>query len=349
MKRIRREPGKFEVLKLFAALGRHEEFVLGDDESEKRFLEIISASLLRNKDNSALLHGLRAEDLFQYVAASLGKCILIKQEDTGEPLANSENVQLPDYLLVLHDKSRFLVEVKNCNKKEPPCKFNLKKTYLDKLMQYADIVDSELKIALYWSAWNQWTLVRPYQLECSNGKCSITMLKAIKMNEMETIGDFSVGTTPPLILRIVADTKKSRSIRKDGMGKFTIAGIELLCGDKNITDKTEKTYAFYFMLYGDWQSDKPVADIEDNKLVSIDHVVEPINKTAEQRFELLGSMSSMISRRYRELVSTPSGGEKVSIHLEPDSLGINIPKGYKGKALPLWIFYLRPNYGKGNK
>lgn len=62
MKRIRREPGKFEVLKLFAALGRHEGFILGDEESEKKFLESISASLLRDKDNSALLHGLRAED-----------------------------------------------------------------------------------------------------------------------------------------------------------------------------------------------------------------------------------------------------------------------------------------------
>jgi len=347
MKRIKREPSKFEVLNLFAALGRHEGLVLGDKQSEKKFLDSISSSLLRNKDNPALLHGLRTEDMFQYVAASLGKCLLIKKEDAGEPLATADNIQPPDYHLILSDKSRLLIEVKNCNKKNPLCTFRLKETYVDKLLRYADLVDSDLKIAVYWSAWSLWTLVPPSQFECSNGKCSITMLKAMQINEMVMIGDYSVGTTPPLILRIVADKKKPRSIEKDGMVQFTISRIELLCGDKNITDKTEKEYAFYFMLYGDWQSNDPLANIENNKLVSIDHIVEPVERSPGQGFELLGSMSSMISRRYRQLISTSSNGQKVSIHLEPSSLGINIPKTYKGKAMPLWRFYLRPSCGKG--
>lgn len=349
MKRIRRDPGKFEVLNLFASLGRREGLVLGDRESEAKFLDHISASLLCNKNNQALLHGLRTEDLFQYVAASLGNCLLIKQEDTGELLASTKKIQLPDYLLVLNDKTRFFVEVKNCHKKQPPCKFSFKETYLDKLLNYADVVGNELKIAIFWSAWNLWTLISPSQFERSKGNCSVTMLSAMKVNEMNRLGDFSVGTTPPLILRIFTDKNKPRSVDSDGLGKFTIGSIDFLCCEKKIANKREQQYAFYFMLYGNWQSTEPVANIEDNKLISIDYIVEPEQRTPHQNFELLGFISSMISRWYRALVLTSSCGEKLSIAAEPDALGINIPIGYKGKDLPLWQFHQEPNFGNSNK
>lgn len=348
MKRIGRDPGKFEVLNLFAALGRQEGLVLGDKESEAKFLDRISASLLCNKNNQALLHGLRTEDLFQYVAASLGKCLLIKKEDAGD-IASTEKIQPPDYLLVLHDKTRFFVEVKNCHKKQPPCNFSFKEAYLDKLLKYADIVGNELKIAIYWSAFNLWTLISPSQFERSKGKCSVTIPSAMKVNEMNRLGDFSVGTTPPLILRIVADKNKPRSIASDGLAKFTIGSIEFLCCEKKITNKREQQYAFYFMLYGDWQLTEPIANIEDNKPISIDYIAEPEQRTPSQNFELFGFISSMISRWYRALVSTSSSGEKLSIAVEPNALGINIPSGYKGKDMPLWQFHIHPNFGKSNK
>jgi hypothetical protein len=98
MKRLKRDPGKFDVLSLFASLSREEGFVL-DEKGTQQFLSNISASLQRSKNNPMLLHGLRAEDLFKFVAASLGKCSFIKQEDVGEPIACSENIQPPDYHL----------------------------------------------------------------------------------------------------------------------------------------------------------------------------------------------------------------------------------------------------------
>jgi hypothetical protein len=347
MKRIRRDPGKFEVLNLFACLGRREGLVLGDKQSEKNFLNSISASLLRNKDNQALLHGLQTEDIFQHVAASLGKCLLIKKEDTGEPLANTENIQPPDYLFVMSDKSRFLIEVKNCNKKSPPCVFSLKEAYVDKLLRYTDLVDNELKIAIYWSAWNLWTLIRPSQFECSNGKYSITMPKAMQINEMNILGDFSVGTTPPLVFRIVADKNNPRSVGADSLVNFTIGRIELLCGDTEIKDKSEQQYAFYFMLYCNWQSSEPKATIEDNRLVSIDYVIESHERTQGQNFEFLGFMSSMISRQYREVLGVSSGDRAMTIATEPGLLGLTIPKDYKGKALPLWRFHVKPKLSGG--
>lgn len=342
MKRIKREPGKIEVLNLFAALGRQQGFKLGDKTSEAQFLESVSASLICNKDNQSLLHGFRTEDLFQYVVASLGNCLLIKKEDTGEPIAVSPEMQPPDYQLVLQDKSRIFVEVKNCHKKRLPCLFTLKAKYVNRLLQYSNLFDTDLRIAIYWSAWNIWTLVSLEEFDEINGKYQITMLDAVPSNEMNTLGDTSIGTTPPLILRFIADKTKPHSINDEGVANFTIGGIEFRCGANVLRDKTEQRFAFYFMLYGKWKTDAPEAIIQDNKLVAIDYIAEPEIATPGQGFEIIGVMSSMISRRYRELVLTSSSGESISTSAEPASLGLMIPEDYKGKGLSLWRFHLQP-------
>jgi hypothetical protein len=346
MKRLDREPGKMEVLNLFAALGRQHGFTLGDKRSEAQFLESVSASLISNKDNQSLLHGFRTEDLFQYVAASLDKCLLIKKEDIGEPIAISSEMQPPDYQLVLQDKSRLFVEVKNCHKKQPPCLFTLKSDYVHRLIQYSNLFDTDLRIAIYWSAWNIWTLVSLKEFDEINGKYKITIFDAVKSNEMNTLGDTSIGTTPPLILRFIADKTKPHSIDDEGLARFTIGKIEFRCGANVIIDKTEQRFAFYFMLYGDWYTGAPKAIIEDNKLVAIDYIAEPETTTPGQGFEIIGAMSSLISRRYQNLVLTSSSGERISISAEPASLGLMIPEDYKGKALPLWIFHIQPNLKK---
>jgi hypothetical protein len=334
-----------EVLKLFATIGRQHGFTLGDKTSETQFLESVSASLIRNKDNQSLLHGFRTEDLFQYVAASLGKCLLIKQEDTGEPIAVSE-MQPPDYQLVLQDKSRIFVEVKNCHKKQPPCLFTLKGDYVHRLLQYSNLFDTDIRIAIYWSAWNLWTLVSLKEFAEINGNYQITMFDAVKSNEMNTLGDTSIGTTPPLILRFIADKAKPYSIDDKGFANFTIGEIEFRCGANVIRDKTEQQFAFYFMLCGDWYTGAPEAIIEDNKVVAIDYIAKPETTTPGQGFEIIGAMSSLISRRYRDLVLTSSSGERISTSAEPASLGLMIPEDYKSKTLPLWRFHLKPNRKK---
>lgn len=343
MKRLRRNPGKFEVLNLFASLGREEGFVLGDKKSEQQFLENISASLLQSKDNPALLHGFRAEDLFQFVAASLGECSLIKQEDVGEPIACTEKIQPPDYHIVLKNKSQYLIEVKNCNKKEPTCLFSLKKGYFNNLLHYAEILGVELKFAIYWSAWNQWTLISPSRFSTKDEKCSITMSTAYVDNEMILLGDYSIGTTPPLIFRILSDHNKPRTINEDGMSKFTIKEIQIICGSTVITDATEKQYALYLMFYGGWQCNEPRANISDNKLDSIDYIHEPIETAEGQGFQMIGSVSSMISKFYRDCISS-SEGKVLTVNLDTGSMGVSIPKEYKGNALPLWRLHLKPQH-----
>lgn len=71
MKRIARDPEKFEVIDLFDAISQKRDLKLGDEESERIFLESIKTSLGRYK-TPILLHGRRVEAMFGHVAAALG-------------------------------------------------------------------------------------------------------------------------------------------------------------------------------------------------------------------------------------------------------------------------------------
>lgn len=343
MKRIPRDPEKHEVLTLFDSIGKKRDLKLQDKDSETAFLESVSSSVTVNKDTPIMLHGRRIEAMFGYISASLGECLLIKQEDAGETFSVNTNIQPPDYRIVLKNGAEIFVEVKNCHKTNPSYKYQIKSIYLDSLQNYAKLFNIDLKIALYWSKWNAWTLISPRVLKNKETKHCITFIDAMKVNEMSTLGDRSIGTTPPLVLRFVTDKEKPRSINSEGNVAFTIGAVELKCGKNTIEDDIEKTLAFQFMLYGRWPSSEPRAIIENNELLAIEFSAEPEEYNEEQGFSILDSLSGMIARRYNELTSTDGKVDKLSPSVEPGSIGIFIPKDFKGKKLPLWQFILQPN------
>jgi hypothetical protein len=172
----------------------------------------------------------------------------------------------------------------------------------------------------------------------SKGGLSVSLLDAIKMNEMVIVGDLMIATTPPLIFRVVTDANKPRSVDEQGRVGFTIGGVELYCGNTRIEGKFEQSLAFYFMLYGKWHSGEPEAHIENDQLLWIDIRAYPEETTSGQSFEFLGALSGMISQRYNELTTSEQGVERLSPAQEPGSLGVSIPQDYKGHHLPLWRF-----------
>lgn len=343
MKRINRNPEKFEVIGLFDTVGRKRGFTIGNANSQQQFLKGISESLSKNKDNPVIIHGHRIEAMFEYVMASLGKCVLIKQEDAGEVSSSEPHVQPPDYRIVLEDGYELFVEVKNCHKTASSYRYPFRKSYIDALKRYASTFKKDLKIAVYWSRWNQWTLVSIDQVHVHKGRPSISMVEATKINEMALLGDVAVGTTPPLVLRLLTDVSKPRTVDESGHVKFTIGGVEVFCKGTRIDERAEKGLALYFILYGGWPCAEPKSKIEAGEFEAIDIEVRPHESTPGQGFELLGSLSSMISRRYNQLTVSKRGVERLSPSAEPGSLGVVIPSDYKGKQLPLWRFVLKPN------
>jgi len=342
MKRIPRDPEKFEVIDLFAAIGGRKGFSLTDEGSKKSFLETISKSLTVSRENPIILHGRRTEEMFGYIAASLGKCVAVKQEDKGEPYVEDIDIQIPDYRIVTRDGYEFFAEVKNCRQRIDK-DYVFKIDYIKRLKRYGYIFKHDMKIAIYWSYPNIWTLSSVDMIPFNGNRFSISIGHAAKINEMATLGDYLIGTTPPLSFRILTDSSKPRFVNPDGQVEFTIGEISFFCSGIKIDKPLEKALTYYFLLYGNWASKGPIANIENNELISIDIVAEPLNRSPNQGFETVGYYSSMISRRYTHLLESSRGDELISLWADPDSLSITIPSDYKGDHLPLWRFIQRPN------
>ncbi len=146
MKRIPRDPERFAILDLCNSIGERLGLKLNDETSEKRFLKSIETSLCHHKTPTNL-HGRRVEAMFGYMVASLGRCSVIKQEDCGEVFLESTDAQIPDYRIVTQKGEQFLVEVKNCHK---AC-FSSKLAYVARLKSYASMLNTDVKLAIYWS------------------------------------------------------------------------------------------------------------------------------------------------------------------------------------------------------
>ena len=341
MKRIPRDPEKFGVIDLFDAIGQKQALKLDDEESTKNFLKSIETSLSCHK-TPTMRHGRRVEAMFGYIVASLGRSAVIKKEDSGEVFLDSPDAKVPDYRVVTQAGEQFLVEVKNCHKTDPSSKFSINATYFEGLKSYASLLNSEVKIAIYWSRWNQWVLISLNALRRNGAAYVTTFRDSCMQNQMAILGDVTIGTTPPLEFRLLTDPKKPRRIGENGGVAFTIGQVDLSCAGQLITEKEEQNLAFYFMLYGDWPTGKPKAKIEAGELLAIEYSAEPMEKTPRQRFEVIGSMSGMISRRYNELTVSSGQIERFTPQVEPGSLGTAIPTNYQGRELPLWRIIQQP-------
>jgi hypothetical protein len=342
MKRIPRDPEKFETINLFDSMGRIHNLSLNDEESEKLFVDYIRASLRENKKIPILIYGGRVERMFGFVAASLGKCRVIAQEDSGEIYSIKNDITPPDYHILLENGEDLFVEVKNCNHAKPSKPFSLRSVYVNRLLNYGRAFRKEVKLAIYWSRWNTWALLSLDRLKKANKHWEIDLATALKVNEMELFGDYMIGTTPPLTFRLITDPRKPRKVMETGQVDFTIGRVELYCGTKRIKDKKEIQIAFYMMMYGRWPTKDPRPFVENGELIAVEYVCEPEEKVAEQGFDIVGSLSGMISRRYDELTAPDGTVTRLTPGVEPGILGIDIDKEYVGEHLPLWRFIQKP-------
>jgi hypothetical protein len=170
-----------------------------------------------------------------------------------------------------------------------------------------------LGIAVYWSRWNLWSLTSPDAFSQSGEWSSIDLGTAMMRNEMSVVGDLQVGTKMPL--KMVFDVEQLSESGKDlASGELTvqITKSSLSCAGKPIDDPMEKRIAFYLMLYGNLVEDSlPV--FKDDRIVAIEHCFQKEEETG-QRFEIVGSLSSMFSRFYRHATSDKDEGGIAQIH-----------------------------------
>jgi adenylate cyclase len=167
MKRLSRDPMRFDLINAFAEYGREEKVSLRSQEATTDFVERVRNSINQSLSNEALLHGVRTESMFEALVASLGDAVeILKHEDAGDVYVSDETLHVPDFRIVLGDGSQMLIEVKNFYQtKDLRQAFEVDRDYLDGLVRYAKAMTCPLFVAVYWTRWNIWTLVPPETFE----------------------------------------------------------------------------------------------------------------------------------------------------------------------------------------
>lgn len=308
--------------------------------NDSKELSGISSTIIEKIQTEAhRQHGLRIESMFAYVAGALGECSLIKQEDgNGLFLTSDDNINIPDYRIILKDGDAFFVEVKNCNEK----KISFKKEYIEKLNNYALLNKCPLKVAVYWRRLKIWTLISSEKLIFHENKCELKLDQALALSEMASLGDRMIGTKTPLRLRLNADPIKTSAIDENGQCQFTIGSVGLYSQNILIEDTIESNIAFQLIMAGRWNESEDVA-LKDNKISYIEYTYEAEIPNEEQGFNIIGNLSSIISSKYDSSTISDGKIERLSPEGSPEKFEIFIPNGYQGKYLPLWQFILQPN------
>lgn len=346
MKRTSRDPQKFDLMRIIDDYARAHGLDIRDPNNQGALLGELAKQVDINQRNDILVHGLRIQTMFAYVAAALGSCRVIKEEDAGELYSAEPELRTPDFRVVTQEPRELLVEVKNCHTLHRRRDYRFTVAYIECLKRYAVLFKTELLIAIYWAQMRLWTLVSADDFELRGPEYILTLPEAIKRNRMHILGDCRIGTIPSLTLRFIADPSKPRTLDAAGRAHFTIGQVELHCGDQVIDDSLEKRIAWFLMNYGDWPGQQLPAEILDGERVSIGfRVAPPARSNPDEHFEFIGFLSQMVSRQFNDITAPEGPVRMLTPKREPDSLGVVIPPEYRGKALRLWRFVLLPSPG----
>ena len=341
--KLARNPEKFDTFELYTKLCAQNSLDITDPKSVDQVMDTLKVALKENHKNLNLVFGKRVEAMFSIVAASLGKCCLIKQEDGGEVYCN-EAVSIPDFRIVLKNQSSFLVEVKNYHREPFNNTYSFTKKYFESVIRYSELVNSPLKFAIYYSKLNWWLLLSPDVFEVRGNRYVIEFTDALKQNEMLTLGDEWLSTTPPIDLYLVSDPAKPAFLNEEtGETNFTLKKVLCYCAGKIVTGEKERELLNIFALYSTWIETSIDPVLVGERLIGIKYRFEPGgDEYSENGFDHLGQVSAMISSMYKNITESPSG-EVIAVDTtrEAKSFSILIPADYKSEELPLWRFHIQ--------
>jgi hypothetical protein len=268
---------------------------------------------------------------------SLGKFRLLKTEDVGRVHA-ADTCRAPDFRVVLQDGEQWLIEVKNVRCKEPfKQETRMSAAYLASLQSYADTVGAPLKLAIFWSLWNIWTVVSPDRFRRPRGELRTTMQEAVVANELGRLGEVTIMTRPPLRLVFGAAADMPKSLSPEGMSRFIIGSAKLFCGEVELTDVRDRKLAEVLLLYGEWPADGPFAVVDDGQFAGVEFIAKP-EESSSQGFDVIGLAIRIFSRFYA--AQTIEGDQVIQLHGEaaPDWFAPLANWDFKKSELPIWLF-----------
>ncbi|MDR1074830.1 MAG: hypothetical protein LBL59_00540 [Xanthomonadaceae bacterium] len=210
--------------------------------------------------------GLPVEDEFSVVCAWLGKCLLLHKLDQHQvPIASKQQFQVPDLLAKFStqtSKSPVLIEVKS--KKDKLLSFTPE--YMERLQNYADLVDMPLLIA--WKFHSLWMLFEARHMKKAKKNFNITFNTAMRENLLGVLaGDvaYKIGAGAGVHLRFRKDKLLGTEKTDDGYTEQWAMTID----DVSFTDREG---ARRTDLDGEVQSLFTAWDLEDKEEHNDSHI-----------------------------------------------------------------------------
>ena len=348
MKRHKVDPGNFSLLTSLDEFARRNGGSINEESTHEQLIESLRLALEEHVNHKARIHGFRAQAMFAHVVAAMGSCALITEEDSGAFFDTGENLKRPDFRLITSDGKKMLVEVKNFHPNSAFKEYRLDGGYVTSLQRYAELNSIPLKIAIYWSRWNIWTLLDPRQINTDETKIRISLANALSHNEMYLLGDCIIGTAPPLSFRIHADREKPRKVVYGGESRFAIKRVCLCSAGMDIIDPVERRIAWFLILNGNWHETEEHLEIEDDLVEYYELRFRPGEQPEEMSsqvpFQSVGYLSQMVTTHYLRATTETGNVARLTPSAGPDKMGIVIPEDYQGQALRLWRLVLLPKH-----
>lgn len=335
-------PKPFDLLASASEFARESGIPLNDPTLVDSFLASAKARLEAALADSTLLHGSRAERLFESTVLSLGRFTLLKTEDAGR-VHSAERCRAPDFRVVLDDGEQWLVEVKNVRCDDPfKQRTTMSAAYLASLEAYSRAVGSPLRFAIYWSRWSLWTIVAPDTFRRRDGGLSVQMMDAIMVNEFARLGEVSIATRPPLRLLLRADPEKPRTVDAAGEAHFVIGSVHIFSGEVELIDARDRRLAEILFFYGEWPMEDPFPVFEGDQLIGAEYVVEP-PEPSHQEFDGIGWASRIFSRYFA--TRTIEGDAVIQLRADavPEWFAPLSNWPYGESKLPLWLVSMQPS------
>ncbi|HUZ87074.1 MAG TPA: hypothetical protein VNF26_08985 [Candidatus Baltobacterales bacterium] len=336
---LRREHARLDALDLYARVVERTKGPIGDPGRIDTALATVRKALVDVASSKSTLHGWRVQALFEAVVASLGRVQLLKLEDSGDVFVTGPDLKPPDFRIVTTDGDQMLVEVKNFYHTNETAPFRMRAKDFDELQRYAHLVGvQKLKVAIYWSRWNLWTLVNPSRFEADGPDYrALSLPAALQCNDMGRIGDRIPGTEWPLGLIIYSDPAKPRTVNPNGEAQFTIGKLEYVVAGRVVTAPAEQRIVMRLMLHGGWPEDARL-DVVDGKLISNSFLYAPETQPPEgQQFAMHSPLSSIFSSMFNEATMDADGEiTALRVRINPSALAKLIPDDYEGETLRIW-------------
>lgn len=326
----------FDLLASVAAFARDHDIALNDPSLVERFIADATPRLKEALADPALIHGSRTERLFEATILSLGHFKLLKSEDVGRVHA-AVTCRAPDFRVVLDDGVQWLVEVKNVRSKEPfKQETRMSAAYLASLKTYAEMVGTPLKLAIFWSLWNIWTVISPDRFLTANGGLRVTMKDAVLANESERLGEVIIMTKAPLRVVLGAAADMPRSLSAQGLASFIIGSAALYSGAVELTDPRDRKLAEVLLFYGEWSVEGPFAIVNNGEFAGVEFVAKP-EEPSDQGWDGIGWASRIFSSFYA--AQTIDGDQVIQLHGEaaPDWFAPLSNWDFKNSKLPLLL------------